>query len=327
MEATRQKMLVAGLSVLSNCALVAFKIIVGMMIGSVAILSEAIHSGIDMLAAVIAFVAVRASGKAADREHPFGHGKAENLSGTIEAILIFAAAGWIVYEAVKKLIHPVALGRPGWGVIVMLVSVVVNILVSQALFRVARRTDSIALEADAWHLRTDVWTSAGVMLGLGVLWLGDRYFRDVNIHWLDPLAALAVAALIVRAAWHLTKRATRDLLDEHLPTAEEAAVRELIIRRVPTVHGFHHLRTRRSGATRFVEFHLLVGGEMSVADSHRITEELTREIRAALPGASVTIHIEPCDARCGPGCAAARGCLLDEEGRAAVRRKLVQAVE
>ncbi|MEK7271262.1 MAG: cation diffusion facilitator family transporter [Planctomycetota bacterium] len=320
-DPTGRKKAVALLSIASNATLVGLKIVVGLAVGSVAILSEAIHSGLDLVAAIIAFVAVRESGKAPDREHPFGHGKAENISGTIEALLIFAAAAWIIYEAVRRILRPEHLEMLGWGVGVMLVSTLVNIAVSRRLFRIAKETESIALEADAWHLRTDVWTSAGVMAGMGILWIAEGNLPpESQVHWIDPVAALVVAALILRAAWELTVKSARDLMDQGLPDDELAWLRELIGRHAPVVRGFHWLRTRRAGAIRFVEFHMLVDGRMSVADSHRITDEITRDVRARFETANVLIHIEPCDNRCGPDCD--RGCLLSGPDREAAFRKI-----
>lgn len=176
MDTQRKKTRVATLSVISNSVLVLFKAAVGLSIGSVAVLSEAIHSGMDLIAAIIAFFAVNMSGKAADEDHAFGHTKVENISAAVEALLIFVAAAWIIYEAVHKLIKPQPLETVSWGVGVMLLSTIVNIVVSQRLFKVGKETDSAALSADAWHLRTDVYTSAGVMVGLGIIWLGARFF-------------------------------------------------------------------------------------------------------------------------------------------------------
>ena len=152
------------------------KLAVGITIGSVSVMSEAIHSGVDLLAAIIALLAVRTSGKPADGDHPFGHGKVENVSGTVEAILIFVAAGWIIYEAAKKLRNPEPIEEAGIGVAVMLISVVANIMISRMLFKVGKETDSVALLADAWHLRTDVYTSLGVMAGLAIIFLGGIFF-------------------------------------------------------------------------------------------------------------------------------------------------------
>jgi len=303
-----EKTSVAMLSVASNTFLVAGKIIVGVMINSVAILSEAIHSGMDLLAAIIAYVAVKISGKPADRGHPFGHGKAENLSGAIEALLIFAAAGWIIYESILKLIHPRHIDAPAWGFGIMLVSSAVNWIVSQRLFTIGRKTESIALEADAWHLRTDVWTSVGVMAGLGLIWFGDYFLPDTNLNWVDPVAALLVAVMILKAAYDLTLKSVRDLLDAGLEPEEEQRLRALIASHGEQIRGFHNLRTRKSGGKRFIEFHIMVNPAMSVNRSHQLTEELAVKIREIMPDSLINIHVEPCKSRCYPNCLS--GCLV-----------------
>jgi len=310
---TKHKQDVALLSIVSNATLVVRKLVVGLWIGSVSGLSEAIHSGVDLLAAVIAWFAVRTSDKPADAEHPFGHGKAENLSGTIEAILIFVAAAWIVYEAVGRLLHPRAIGMVGWGAAVMGVSAAANLLVSHLLFKVARATDSVALEADGWHLRTDVYTSAGVAVGLVVMALDHRVIRGAEFRWVDPVAALIVALLILRAAYELTVKSARDLMDRSLPPEEEAWVRAYAVSLAPRVRGFHRLRTRKSGQYRFVDFHLKVDPEMTVRDSHALAEEVAARIRGRLPRSNVTVHVEPCERRCEPLCAT--GCLCPEDER------------
>jgi cation diffusion facilitator family transporter len=316
-DAQRRKNSAAWLSVISNTALVMGKLIIGVLIGSVSVISEAIHSGVDLLAAVIALFAVKTSNKVADDEHPFGHGKVENISGTVEALLIFLAAGWIIYEAVHRLLVPAPLEAVGWGVGIMLVSSVVNIGVSKLLFKVGRETDSVALQADAWHLRTDVYTSAGVMVGLGLILVGQWVMPGTNLLWLDPVAAIAVALLIIHAAWTLTKTSGRDLLDASLPADEIAWIRQRMNGLAPAVRGFHHLRTRKAGAARFVEFHLVVDKDLTVERAHNLADAATRDIKAHLPEATVTIHIEPCDGNCRPACL--EGCLLTGEKRAAVR--------
>ena len=319
MDTQKRKERVAGLSIISNTVLVALKLVVGLMIGSVSILSEAIHSGVDLLASVIAMFSVKTSSIPADAQHPFGHGKVENISGTVEALLIFAASGWIIFESVDKLRHPQTIESVGWGIVVMLISAVANLIVSRALFQVGRETDSIALQADGWHLRTDVYTSAGVMTSLAIIWIGHRLTPDPNVHWLDPVAALGVAALIIHAAYRLTLQAARDLLDTQLPPEEETWIRDLIRAHRPVIHGFHKLRTRKSGNFRFIEFHIKVDPEMSVGVSHRITEELSNSIEQHFPAASVTIHTEPCDGRCDESCRF--GCLLNEEKRKEIMRQ------
>jgi len=305
-------------SVLSNTGLVLLKVMVGLAIGAVSVISEAIHSAVDLLAAVIAFIAVRTSGKPADKEHPFGHGKAENISGAVEAFLIFLAAGWIIYESVKKLVHPEPVATPSWGVAVMLISVITNMAVSGMLFKVGKETESVALLADAWHLRTDVWTSLGVMGSLAVIWIGGIFFPGSNLFWLDPLAALAVALLIIRAAFRLTVESIRDLMDATLPPEEEEGMRNLILDRQDVVKGYHQFRTRKAGNTRFVEFHIKVDPHMTVEASHRAGKEISEAIRGRFLNASVTVHIEPCNGLCTKQCIT--GCLLDEKARQAIQK-------
>ena len=320
MDAPARKIRVAALSVVSNTTLVVMKLIVGLLIGSVSIISEAIHSGVDLIAAVIALFSVKTSSIPPDKRHPFGHGKIENISGAIEALLIFAAAGWIIFEAVQKLRSPEPLETPGWGVGVMTVSVMVNYFVSTMLFKVARETDSIALEADAWHLRTDVYTSAGVMFSLALIWTGRSFFPSVDLGWLDPVSAIAVAVLIIKAAFDLTLRSSKDLLDATLPPEEEDWIRQQIMHHQPDIYGFHQLRTRKSGHFRFVEFHLKVDPEMSVQISHAITEDLSLNIEKQFPSTSVMIHIEPCDGDCEGNCL--QGCLLHEQRRREQQQRL-----
>ncbi len=308
----QKKERVAMLSVASNSFLVLFKVIAGFLIGSVSIMSEAIHSGVDLLAAIIAMFSVKTSSVPADSDHPFGHGKIENISGFVEALLIFIAAFWIIWEALKKLISSSAIEHAGWGVGVMLFSAVMNFIVSQKLFQVGKEADSIALQADAWHLRTDVYTSAGVMTGLGIIWIGHEFFSAHNINWIDPVAAICVAVLILHAAFNLTVNSIRDLMDVQLPPEEEGYIRNIISHET-VIYGFHQLRTRKAGHIRFVEFHIKVNPQMSVHDSHDITRILKKNIRDKFPESTITIHIEPCDGECSEICIA--GCLLPESKR------------
>jgi cation diffusion facilitator family transporter len=296
------------------------KLIVGLLTGSISIISEAIHSGVDLIASIIALFSVKTSSLPPDKRHPFGHGKIENISGALEALLIFAAAGWIFFAAVQKLRKPEPLQILEWGVGVMLVSVIANYFVSKMLFKIAKETDSIALEADAWHLRTDVYTSAGIVLSLALIWSGQVFFPGVDLNWLDPVAAIAVALLIIKAAYDLTMRSSKDLLDSTLPPEEEDWIRRRILHHRPVICGFHQLRTRKSGHFRFVEFHLKVDPEMSVQISHAITEDLSLGIEKQFPATSVMIHIEPCDGDCEGNCL--QGCLLPEQRRLEQQRRL-----
>ena len=312
----RRKSRAAWLSVASNTTLVVLKIAAGLLVGSVSILSEAIHSGVDLLASFIAVMAERASRKPPEERHPFGHGKVESISGTIEALLIFVAGGWIIYEAIHKLLAPEPLQMVHWGVAVMGVSALANAAVSSHLFRVGRDTDSLALIADGWHLRTDVWTSLGVALGMLAISVGGWLAPNLDLTWVDPVIAIVVALMILKAAYDLTGQSSRDLVDTSLPADEE----ELIKRHIRSQHqvlGFHHLRTRKAGDLRFIEFHLMVEAEMTVLESHRITERLTEWIQEHYPKSTITIHVEPCELKCPPHCVA--GCVLTDEQRAARR--------
>ena len=321
MNAQKRKEGVALLSVLSNSTLVVMKLIVGLWIGSVAVISEAIHSGVDLAAAVIALFSVKTSSLPADGKHPFGHGKIENISGTVEALLIFIAAGWIIWESVAKLLLPWPVATVGWGVAVMLISAVANSVVARMLFKVGKETDSVALIADGWHLRTDVYTSAGVMVGLAVIWIGESLFPDIELHWLDPVAAIGVALLIIKAAWDLTRQSAGGLMDETLPPEEEEEIRRLICSQQPVVHGYHQLRTRKAGHYRFIEVHIQVDGRMSVEIAHRLNQDLVRRTKERFLYATVTVHTEPCNGKCAEKCLA--GCLLTEEERTRLRETIV----
>jgi len=312
MDTQRKKTRVASLSVISNTVLVVFKAIVGILIGSVAVLSEAIHSGMDLIAALIAFFAVKMSGKEADEDHAFGHTKVENISAAIEALLIFVAAVWIIYEAVRKLINPQPLETVGWGIAVMLISTIANLIVSRLLFKVGKETDSAALIADGWHLRTDVYTSAGVMAALSLIWLGRYFFPDLNLVWLDPVVAIAVALLILHAAYDLTMRAAQDLIDRSVPKEEKEWMQNYLSALHPTVRSFHRLRTRKAGATRFINIHLALDSKLTVSKSHRIGDEIVADFKVHFPhDIDIIVHIEPCDGSCSPACKS--GCLLSED--------------
>ena len=206
MDQQLRKVRVARQSVVSNTTLVAMKLIVGVSIGSVSIISEALHSGVDLLAAIIALFSVKASSRPADGIPTYGHGKIESIPGTVEALLIGAAAVWIITVAARKIVHPEPIADLGWGVGVMAVSAVVNIVVSNKLFKVGCETESIALRADAWHLRTDVYASMGVMGSLAALWATHMIFPAVDIGWLDPAAAIGVAILLIKEASDLMLR-------------------------------------------------------------------------------------------------------------------------
>ncbi len=283
--AREEKVAAARLSIVSNTLLVLLKTAVGLGTGSVAILSEAAHSATDLLAAVIAFFAVRVSDAPPDKEHPYGHGKLEAVSGALEALLIFGAAGYIVVEAVWALREGRGPQRLGWGIGVMALSAVVNTLVARRLFAVAGRTDSLALQADAHHLSIDVWTSLGVVVGLAAV-------RLTGLAFIDPAVALVIAVFIAHTAYQLTREALAPLIDSVLPEAEVRAVED-VMKADTRVLGFHKLRTRKSGSQRHVDVHIQVDDELTLREAHALTEELEDRVRDALPGAQVMIHTEP----------------------------------
>jgi len=302
MSHNRKKSRVAAMSVMSNSMLVVFKLIVGLFSGAVSILSEAIHSAVDLVAALIAFFAVRASGKPADEEHTYGHGKFENLSAAIEGLLIFIAAGWIIYESIHKLIFPEPVENIQWGIVVMGISAITNYLISHLLFKVGKETDSAALMADGWHLRTDVWTSAGVAIGLAFYMAGKWFFPALNLEWIDPVIAIGVAVLILRTAWELTSEAVTYLLDASLPEEEEKVITLIIDKMNPQVLNFHNFKTRKAGSERFVEFHLVVNKDLTVKQAHDICDDITVKIKMEFPKTEVMIHTEPCLDLCDGTC-------------------------
>jgi len=302
MDLKRFKTSVALLAVTSNSTLVALKLIVGIMIGSVSVISEAIHSAVDLVSSLIAFVSVKKASQPADATHSFGHGKLENVSGTIEAFLIFFAAGWIIAEAIHKLRYPTEVSSVGWGVALMTCSAVLNLIVSHIELKVAKAADSLALEADAWHLRTDVYTSGGVLLGLLIIWVGGHIRPDVNLVWVDAAAAIAVALLIIRTSYQLVVKSARDLFDYSLPPEEIARIRDVIARHSPPVISFHELRSRKAGPTRYVEVHIVADNALSLVESHRLSRRVRDEIIALFPDVHVTIHVDPCDKTCLPDC-------------------------
>jgi len=288
----REKTRAALLSILSNSILIILKLAVGIMMQSVSVISEAVHSGLDLVAAIIAWFSIRESGKQADDEHRFGHGKIENVAGTIEALLIFGAAIYIIIEASKKLISgTVQVEALGMGSAVMAVSALANYFVSRHLLNVARRTDSVALEADAMHLRTDVYTSVGVLAGLIAI-------KFTGAHLLDPIVAIGVALLIIKAAYDLTRKAFFNILDIKLPDDEEQIILDVLKGHPGEVLEFHKLRTRKSGHIRHIDMHLLVPKGCTVDEAHRLSHEITRQIEQRLPDSQILVHIEPCREEC-----------------------------
>ena len=254
--------------------------------GSVAVLSDAAESFINLLAAVMALVALEIAARPADATHPYGHEKAEYFSSGVEGVLILAAAVGISVEAWGRLWAPTELGALPLGLGVAAAAGLANFGVARVLLALARRHESITLEAHAKHLLTDVWTTAGVLVGLGAVWWTDWA-------WLDPAIAVLVALNIVVSGSRLVARSMRGLMDYTLPGGEVQRIEEILTAYAERGATYHQLRTRRSGTQRFIDFHLLVPGERSVQVTHDLCEEIEADIREQLGDASITIHVEP----------------------------------
>jgi cation diffusion facilitator family transporter len=283
----RTKSGAAGLSIASNSLLIAVKLAAGAITGSIAIVTEAVHSLIDLIASVVAFVSVRKADEPADADHPYGHQKVESLAATIEGMLILVGAGIIVYEATHRLVVGSEVELLGVGIAVMGFSVVANLGVSAVLARQAEIHESPALEGDAAHLRADALTSAGVLVGLMLV-------QITGVVAFDSITALIVSAAIVTAGVRILRRSSGVLVDEALPDEEmdriEAAIASA---RTPEVAGYHKLRARRAGARRHIDLHVQYRTGTSLERAHDLAHEMRSAIEDAIPGAEVLIHAEP----------------------------------
>jgi cation diffusion facilitator family transporter len=283
----RTKRGAAGLSIASNTILIAMKLAAGALTGSIAIITEAVHSLIDLVASVIAYFSIRAADEPADAGHPYGHEKVESLSAAIEGMLILVGAGVIVYEATSQLVNGTSVDRLGIGIAAMGFSVVANLIVSGVLSRQAKATESQALEGDAAHLRTDAMTSAGVLLGLVLVKItGDAAF--------DPITALVVAVAIVWAGFRILRRSSGVLVDEALPDAEMDRIEAAIAAaRTQEIAGYHKLRARRAGSRRHIDLHVQYRSGTSLERAHELAHRMRDAIEAEIPQAEVLIHVEP----------------------------------
>jgi len=281
----------AILSIISNGLLILLKVGAGLVTGSVSVLAEAIHSSLDLAAAVIAFLSVRMSDKPADAGHPFGHGKIEGISGFVEALLILAASGVIFYEAVMRIRTGTGIEFAEVGIGVMLVSIFVNTLVSRRLYKVSRITDSLALEADAGHLAADVYSSLAVVAALLIV-------RLTGLKILDPLVAIGVGIYILKIAYDLLRKSFGMLIDESLPLSEQTEIRACIMEHGTQLVSFHDLRTRKLGSQRYIDLHLVMARDASLAVTHEICDHIEADLKARIEHTAVSIHAEPCQDEC-----------------------------
>ena len=271
--------------------LIVLKIVVAVITGSISISAQALDSFLDLFAITITFFAVRLAIVPADEEHPFGHGKVEGIAAIVQAVLIFTAAGFIIYSAVRRIIADTTVELTEAGIGVMLVSIIVSICLSRHLLKVSRTTGSLALEASARNIAADVYSASGVLVALVAI-------RFTGLSILDPIIAIGVALYILKAAYDVTMKSISELVDVRLPRAEEEQVVACITEHRAQLAGFHKIRTRKAGSQRFIEFHLLIPKNASLEEAHLMCYHLEEDIESRLPNSSVTIHVEPCTIEC-----------------------------
>lgn len=282
----KEKKRVALLSVFAAVFLTGFKLVIGLLTGSLGILSEALHSGLDLVAAVITYFSVRISDKPADKNHNYGHGKIENFSAFIETILLFITCTWIVYEAVKRLVSGnTHIEVTIFSYIVVISSIIIDISRSRALYKVARKHNSQALEADALHFSTDIWSSAVVLFGL--------ICANFGLFFADSIAALGVAIIVLFISYKLGKRSIDVLLDK-APQDTVAKVQK-VLSTFPEVRYFHSLKVRTAGADTFIKFNIHLEPDTSLLDVHELCDKIEKEINSIVPRSEVNIHPEPQD--------------------------------
>lgn len=284
----------AKLSLLVVVGLIALKVVVAIVTGSISIFAQALDSFLDLFAVLITFFAVAAASRPADEEHPFGHGKVEDVAAGAQAVLILVAGGLIIYSAVQRIIAGATVEMTEAGMGVMAVSIVASVFLSRHLRKVARATDSSILEANAKNIAADVYSATGVLVGLLVI-------RFTRFEILDPIIALIVAGLVLKTGFGVAWKSLNTLVDIRLPTAEEDEIRAAIMEQGCHLQNFHDLRTRKAGAQRYIELHLTMPKSISLAESHQVCDRLEQSIKAKLPNTSVTIHVEPCSTEC-PQC-------------------------
>jgi cation diffusion facilitator family transporter len=292
-QAQKEKTSAALSSVVAAIGLTAFKIVVGLLTNSLGILAEAAHSALDLAASVMTFFAVRVSDKPADRQHPFGHGKVESVSALFETLLLLATSGWIIYEAYRRLIATkVHVEISIWSFIVMGTSIVVDVTRSRMLMKAAKKHNSQALEADALHFSTDIWSSSVVILGLIGVWMLQWFPLLAWLEKADAVAALVVAVIVIFVGGELGVRSIQSLLDAAPKNGEREKIIETV-NALKEVNDVHAVRIRPSGAGWFVDMHVTMNGNLSVAESHAVTEKIETIVMGILPKSDVTVHVEP----------------------------------
>ena len=282
----KEKKKVAFISVIAAVFLTGFKLLIGLLTGSLGILSEALHSALDLVAAVITYFSVKISDKPADDEHNYGHGKIENLSALIETFLLLITCVWIIYEAVDRIVNKnTHIEVTIWSYIVVISSIIIDINRSHMLSKAAKKHNSQALEADALHFSTDIWSSVVVLFGL----IGAQ----LGLHLADSVAAIAVALIVLFVSYRLGKRAIDVLLDS-APKESKNIVNQVLVK-YPEVKRFHQVKIRTSGADTFIKFNIHVDPLISLKETHELCDKIEQEIKDLIPRSEVFIHAEPED--------------------------------
>jgi len=282
---------IAKIAIGAISSLIAIKVVASILTGSIAIRADATHSAIDLVGLVIGYIGIRISGKPPDERHPFGHGKAESIASAIIAGLMFVAVGIFSYQAVNRLITGTVLELVTVGIYITAAAIAINATIAWQALRVARTTDSIALEASARDMLADVWSSCAVLVGLILV-------RQTGISIIDPIVALVVAGLIARTAYLIMRKSFGGLMDTTLPKAEEEAIRSYLMEQSSQIVSFHALRTRKAGNQRFIDLHLVMPKNVTLEEAHLTCDHLEQDIKDRLKRTNITIHVEPCSEEC-----------------------------
>ena len=291
-----EKQSAAFYSVVAAVGLTILKLTVGLTTNSLGILAEAAHSGLDLVAAIVTLMAVSVSARPPDSEHHYGHGKVENLSALFETLLLLVTCAWILYESIERLLFKnVQVDASIWAFIIMIASIIVDYSRSRNLSRAAKKYRSQALEADALHFSTDVWSSVVVIIGLVIVRLGESNPELQGMTKADSVAALAVAGIVIYVSMRLGRRTVQGILD-HAPIGLREKIKQSV-ESLPGVYDCHEIRVRTAGEKYFVDMHVLLDSKLPLEDAHKVTEDIELAVKRFLPDADVTVHAEPITAR------------------------------
>ena len=281
-----KKLRTALLSITVAIALIIIKLVFGVITNSVSILASAVDSFLDLSASSVNYFSIRKSEKPADHDHRFGHGKAEGLAGLFQCFVIGVSSIYLIYLSVWRLLNGGNLQALDLGIIVIVFSIIVSLLLARYIRRVAKETESIALNADSLHYQFDVYTNIGIVIALTII-----KFTDLNL--IDPIISIVIAVLIIWSAKDIVMQSLNILMDKELPEEVVTEIEEIIINHNPEVRSFHKLRTRNAGSVKFIEFHVVLNYKLTFVKSHELAEDIIKEIEAVIPNSEVTVHVDP----------------------------------